>query len=165
MSIRVLRFRNLGRRAERGGALVFSMIILVALTLLGITGAATSTLGLRMAANAEDEMNAFQTAQAVIDNILSNPSVLPTVGPLHTPSAPLSLTNTTTAFYADAGETIQGTAIRTSDCGLPPRLKDASSLDNFSTMGYRIDSSVDRRATGRGQSALRQGFLLLIRKC
>jgi len=165
MSIRVLCFRNPGRRPERGSALVFSMIILVALTLLGITAAATSTPGLRMAANAEDEMNVFQTAQAVIDNILSNPTVLPTVGALDTPSAPLPLTNVTTAFYVTAGETIQGTATRTTDCGLPPRLKNASSLNNFSTMGYRVDSSVNRLATGHGQSSLSQGFLTLIRKC
>lgn len=164
MSIPVSRFGNPGRHAHRGSALVFSMIILVALTLLGITAAATSTLGLRMAANAEDDMNAFQTAQAVIDNILSNPAVLPTVGSLNTVSPPLPLTNTTTAFYPEPGETLQGTATRTSEGGLPPRVKEASSAAQFSTMGYRVDSTVNRLATGRGQSSLSQGFLLLIRK-
>lgn len=152
-------------RAQRGTALVFSMVILTALTLLGVTAATTGTLGLRMASNAEENMNAFQTAQAAIDNIISVPGVLPTTGPMNVDSAPLPFTDTTTALKTTGGETITVTAARTIDCGTPPRIGKASSAPNFNTLGYRLSSNVVRTATARGQSSLREGFLQLIPKC
>lgn len=154
-----------GGRAQRGTALVFSMIILTALTLLGVTAATTGTLGLRMASNAEENMNAFQTAQAAIDNIMSDPGVLPTTGALNVDSAPLPFTDTTTALKTTGGETITVTAARTSECGTPPRVRNSSSIKDFSTMGYRLSSNVVRTATARGQASLREGYLVLIKKC
>lgn len=48
---------------QRGSALIISLVMLVVLTLLGISGIQSSTLEIRMAANAEDRNRAFQAAE------------------------------------------------------------------------------------------------------
>jgi type IV pilus assembly protein PilX len=49
--------------ASRGATLIISLVMLVILTLLGISGIRNSTLEIRMAANVEDRSRAFQAAE------------------------------------------------------------------------------------------------------
>lgn len=151
-----------GEYRQRGAALIVCLIFLIALTLIGINAVATSAMGLRMASNTEEELNAFQTAQSAVDAVISDEDNLPTTGPLETP---VSVVLPGAAFYAAAGETITASAARTSECGLPPRLARGSSLRKFSSYGYRVASDVDRIATGRGRSSVRLGYLTLGPKC
>lgn len=51
------------RSLMQGSALIISLVMLVVLTLLGISGIKSSTLEIRMAANAEDRNRAFQAAE------------------------------------------------------------------------------------------------------
>ena len=51
---------------QRGATLVVGMILMVLLTLLGLTAMGTSLLEERMAANARDRIRAFQAAEAAL---------------------------------------------------------------------------------------------------
>jgi len=51
---------------QRGATLVVGMILMVLLTLLGLTALGTSVLEERMAANARDRIRAFQAAEAAL---------------------------------------------------------------------------------------------------
>ncbi len=148
--------------AQRGTVLLFSFIILISLTFIAISSVRTSVMELRIARNVEENMNAFQTAQAAVDFVKSNNANLPFVGPLNTPTA-VALTGN--SFTLATGETLVATAERTIDCGPPPRMRNGSSLLAFSSFSYRINADLDKTANGRGQSEINQGILLLGPKC
>ncbi len=149
---------------QTGTVLVFSMIILLSLTLIALTAVNTSVTGLRVAFNAEEDMNAFQTAQAAVDAVIADTANLPMAGPLDIPN-PVSITGDPFTIDSGAGESLSAHATRTIDCGLPPRTSDSSSLLAFSAFNFRIGSDVDKSATGRGRSSLRLGYILLGPKC
>lgn len=52
--------------AERGSALIVSLLILIVMTLIGITGMGSSSLQERMAGNSRDAALAFQAAEAAL---------------------------------------------------------------------------------------------------
>jgi type IV pilus assembly protein PilX len=62
--------RAAGARRQRGAALVVSMILLMVLTLLAISGMSTATLELQMAGNAQSSENAFQAAETGVEEAL-----------------------------------------------------------------------------------------------
>jgi hypothetical protein len=154
---------SIASHRQRGTALLFSMIILVALTFIGVAAVNTGVMEVRMAGHLEEQMNAFQTAQAVIDYVISDSGNLPATGPLNTPST-VALPDED-PFTVNTGETLTAQAERVIDCGQPPRIRGASSLLAFSSFSYKISADVDKVATGRGQSYQRQGYMILGPKC
>lgn len=54
-------------RRQRGAALVVGLMMLLALTLIGVTTMGMNTMELRMANNAQNKANAFQAAEAGIE--------------------------------------------------------------------------------------------------
>ena len=56
MSPLAIRFNSQMARSQRGAALVIGMILLLVLTVLGISGLVTATLELQMAGNAQKRM-------------------------------------------------------------------------------------------------------------
>ncbi len=152
---------------QRGSALLLCLILLIGLTFIALSAVQTGIMEVRMASAVEEEMNAFQTAQAAIDFTISDTTNLPTTGALNTPNT-VTLspdTNTDDAFYTATGETVTASTQRTVDCGAPPRTRVASSLLNFSSFEYKISSNVDKRKTRRGRSHQRQGYITLGPKC
>lgn len=51
---------------QQGSALIISLVILIVMTLIGITGVGTSTLEEKMAGNTRDKALAFQAAEAAL---------------------------------------------------------------------------------------------------
>ncbi len=153
---------------QQGTALMVAMIILIGITLLSLAGANTSILELRMARNTEATATTQQTALAVIDFIVSDPTNLPATGPLNTPVAVTLPDNPGIpgeVFDTVGAETITATASRISDCAPPPRARLASSLTSYSAFVYEASSEVDKNATGNGRSGMAQGYILLGPKC
>ncbi|MGR8919700.1 MAG: pilus assembly PilX family protein [Gammaproteobacteria bacterium] len=149
---------------QTGVALVISLVMLASLTLIAVAGVDSSSMGLRLARIVEEQANAFQTAQAAVDQVISDTDNLPMTGPLDT-AASVTLTGTPFAADAGAGETISADASRTADCALPPRVGMGTSMLAYSAFSFRVNADVDRVATGRGQSAISQGYLILGPKC
>ena len=59
--------RSIGARREQGAALAVGLILLLVLTILAIANLSTSTLDVRMAANAMYTTNAFEATERGID--------------------------------------------------------------------------------------------------
>jgi type IV pilus assembly protein PilX len=51
---------------QRGSALIISLLILIVMTLIGLTGVSSSTLEEKMAGNTRDQALAFQSAEAAL---------------------------------------------------------------------------------------------------
>jgi len=64
------KFQKLSRR-EQGAALVTSLILLLVLTVLGVSTMSTATMEMRMAANNQFHENAFQLAETGLDGDLA----------------------------------------------------------------------------------------------
>jgi hypothetical protein len=67
------------RTAERGAALVVGLVLLLVLTVLGISGMNTATLELVMANNMQQQQLAFQAAETGIDLAIGNGTYLTSV--------------------------------------------------------------------------------------
>jgi type IV pilus assembly protein PilX len=61
------RWRTLGRAPQGGAALVVGLVLLLVMTVLGVSGMNTATLELVMSGNAEAQQDAFQAAETGID--------------------------------------------------------------------------------------------------
>ena len=100
------------RPAERGAALVVGLVLLLVLTILGISTLRTASLELLMAGNTQFKDNAFQLAESGIESELARIRVTPgsvvpvpnweqTIGPL--PITELNGETTVTVRYLNEG--------------------------------------------------------------
>ncbi len=64
-----------GRGRQRGAALIIGLVLLLALTVLGISGMNMSTLELTMAGNKQSQQQAFERAEIGIDRAIAQPAV------------------------------------------------------------------------------------------
>ena len=149
-------------RLQRGAVLVISMLLLVSITVLATTAVTMSMMELRMSGNTELRSNTFQTTAAAVDFVLSDLAILPAVGPLNVPS---QVVLEGTPFTMSAGDAITATAARTADCGIPPRMTNATSMNAYSSFHYEVRADVNKNDSGMGQAGMVQGYLLLGPKC
>jgi hypothetical protein len=147
---------------QKGVVLVVVLMMLIGITLVSMAAVNTSVMELRMARNAEDGVNNFQTALSAVDFVISDPANLPTVGPLMQP-APVTLSGS--VFGVQSGDSITASAVRVGECGLPPRMRSANSLMAYSAFDYEITADLDKNGSGRGQTGVVQGFLQMGPKC
>lgn len=92
------------RCSQRGAALVVGLILMLVLTVLGVSGMTMAVSGLTMASNAQVQQNAFQAAETGIDLVIEQRNFI-TTGPVVVPMTPLgdgtySVTSTQ-AFQAE----------------------------------------------------------------
>jgi type IV pilus assembly protein PilX len=77
------------RRQQKGVVLIISLVILVLVTLVGLSTIRTTTMEEKMAGNSRDRDKAFQAAEAAVQTCLamldSNPASY--TAPKHTPAA------------------------------------------------------------------------------
>lgn len=149
---------------QDGVVLVIVLILLASMTLMATAGVQSSIMGLKISRNVEEVANAFQAAQSAIDFVISDTNNLPMTGPLNDP-VDVATTGAPFDVNADAGETMQASAERTIDCGVPPRVGQGSSILAYSTFSFRVSAQIDRTTTGRGRSSLREGYMVLGPKC
>ena len=168
---------------QKGSALLFSFILLFALTFIAIASVNTSVMGLRMSSSVEEEMNAFQTAAAAIDLALSftdDTTIFVPTGALDVanviinctngndcnPAASVTLPGTTFNTVGSSGEeTITLSITRSADCMPLPRTTTGSSLVIFKGSSYRISADVDKTDNNRGRSHHRNGVMKRVLAC
>jgi type IV pilus assembly protein PilX len=73
---------------QRGAALVIGLILMLVLTVLGVSGMTMAISELTMASNAQVQQNAFQAAETGIDLVLEQRNFI-TTGPVVVPLTPL----------------------------------------------------------------------------
>ena len=154
--------RTATRLRQRGVTLLVVLLLLMGITLISVSSVGTSVMELRMARNVEASATTFQTALAAIDFVISDPANLPMVGPLN---EPVSVTLSGSPFTVSGGDSIDTSAARISECGAPPRMRNATSLMAYSAFQYDVIATLDKNATGMGQSGIVQGYLQIGPKC
>lgn len=65
-------------RHQRGAVLLVSMIMLLVLTLIGVSAMSTATIEEKMAANAQQKAITFQAAESAIDDTIDDTALLST---------------------------------------------------------------------------------------
>lgn len=142
---------------QTGATLVIALILLLVMTILGISTMSTAGMDIRMAANKRFAENAFQLAETGIETAIQQinaAGVPPAPGPTNCPvSGTIALGPATTV------PSLNGTFQSGTDfCGESPDYSGASSLGKITQFHYRTDS---QGVAQSGSSSLnRQGFFI-----
>jgi Tfp pilus assembly protein PilX len=141
---------------QRGVALLVALAFLVVITVTGLGTMRSSVVELRMASIFEDAITARQVSQSAIDtaiNVEGNFIVTGTSG--------TSKSNADITAIAEASDVTL--TIIESVTTLPPRGLGVS-VSKFSATTFAINSAYNGVASGRGQSTIAQGMVLLVPK-
>lgn len=96
--------RPLASHRERGTALILSLIILMILTILGITAISTSSLEEKMSGNVQEGTRAFEVAESALQSALTNTALYQQTGsptasyPIDAIGAPHRVARVTSTF-------------------------------------------------------------------
>jgi hypothetical protein len=146
---------NYNIRKQQGAALLVALSFLVVITLISLTAMRSSTTELRLASNNEERASAEQVAQSAVDSAISNPTNLIVSGVVGKTNKTISLSVSDVAEFVDA--TILVTEGQTAN---PPRGLGVSA-DKFQGTIFHVDGSYNGVGSGRGQSFIGQGVVLL----
>ena len=162
-----------GRHSQQGAILVVALMFLIAITLLTLSSMRATNIGLYMAQNEESRIAAEQAAQALADAIVANPGSTPVYG--------MQGFTACTAGEADCdrydlpvGDPVLESAIASDHISArvervgpifrpPPRVVE-SSIDKFTSAGFRVTTTYDRMDEGLGRQQVSQGVLVLVPK-
>lgn len=155
--------------AQSGAALAVTLILLVVLTLLALSGARLSAMELRLAANDELRVAAFEAAQSLVDGTLRSFNNTPllaegvavcaraTVGctEVHAFTLPSSVESDLAANHANV-------VIR----GIPPLHADPPvgagySADKFDAAFLQVEGQYDKNVLGLGQAQINEGIAIV----
>lgn len=157
---------------QNGAALFTALIILVAVTLLSLASLGTSLLELRMSGNEEMSMQAFELAQAGIDETVINHEDLVLVTgaigfirctanyPLACDDNSLVIPSKAPFIDPDKGDTSTSSLaiVKISDGFCPPRGMDLS-CQKAKAATFDIRSRYDKTWRAQGMADLSQGFI------
>jgi type IV pilus assembly protein PilX len=120
---------KLRARRQSGAALIIGLVLLLALTLIGVSGINMATLELNMAGNEQAQQLAFQAAETGIDVALSGP--IDTNAPVNYNA--LTLGDGASEFDAQIA------------CAGTTRVPDGAYSDNISARAIHFDASAEGR--------------------
>jgi type IV pilus assembly protein PilX len=104
------------RAAQRGAALVVGLLLLLVLTVLGISGLVMATMELQMAGNQQFQERAFQAAEAGIEQAMRAPNLNTT----YTPAVPLPGTASVSAGTSGQVDTARTKLYFDTEAGITP---------------------------------------------
>lgn len=142
---------------QHGTTLVISLILLMVLTILGVSTMSTATMDMRMASNNQYLENAFQLAETGIETTVQGFNLTGNFPAPGVPNCP------PTGTMPMGGVTIVpdlrgGFRTGTGFCGQSPDFSGGSSLGKIDQFHYRIDA---QGASAAGSASLnRQGFFI-----
>jgi len=161
------------RNRQNGVILVVALMFLVAITLLTISSMRATNIGLYMAQNEESRIAAEQAAQALADAIVANPSATPvygmqgftacTAGQTNCDRYDLAI-NDPVLSSAIASNYISARVERVGPIFRPPPRVIESSIDKFTSAGFRVTTTYDRVDEGLGRQQVAEGVLVLVPK-
>ncbi|MEO0975497.1 MAG: PilX N-terminal domain-containing pilus assembly protein [Pseudomonadota bacterium] len=130
---------------QRGAALIVGLVLLLVMTLLGVTGINSNTLDLVMAGNAQHSQDAFEAAESAIQAEVLR-------GPLEDIAVP----RVTEDYQFNAGVTADAT-VTYSNTQLPPP---GYSITEYRSDHYEVDS-LGQSARGARSNHV-QGFFVVV---
>jgi hypothetical protein len=160
-------------RRQRGAILVVALMFLIAITLLTLSSMRATNIGLYMAQNEESRIAAEQAAQALADAIVANPGSTPVYGMQGFTACTAGETGCD-RYDLPAGDPVLEAAIASDHISArvervgpifrpPPRVVE-SSIDKFTSAGFRVTTTYDRMDEGLGRQQVSQGVLVLVPK-
>ncbi|HSM29960.1 MAG TPA: PilX N-terminal domain-containing pilus assembly protein [Woeseiaceae bacterium] len=158
---------------QRGAILVVALMFLIAITLLTLSSMRASNIGLYMAQNEESRIAAEQAAQALADAIVANPGSTPVYGMQGFTACTAGQTGCD-RYDLPAGDPVLEAAVAANHISArvervgpifrpPPRVVE-SSIDKFTSAGFRVTTTYDRMDEGLGRQQVSQGVLVLVPK-
>ena len=158
---------------QRGAILVVALMFLIAITLLTLSSMRAANIGLYMAQNEESRIAAEQAAQALADAIVANPGSTPVYGMQGFTACTAGETDCD-RYDLPAGDPVLETAVASDHISArvervgpifrpPPRVVE-SSIDKFTSAGFRVTTTYDRMDEGLGRQQVSQGVLVLVPK-
>ena len=158
---------------QQGAILVVALMFLIAITLLTLSSMRATNIGLYMAQNEESRIAAEQAAQALADAIVANPSATPVYG-MQGFTACTAGESDCDRYDLPVGDPVLETAIASDHISArvervgpifrpPPRVVE-SSIDKFTSAGFRVTTTYDRMDEGLGRQQVSQGVLVLVPK-
>ena len=161
-------FPSVFRNRQKGAALVVALIMLILVTLIGLSAVNSVILELHISANEEERLLALQTAQAAIDEITakaSNFTVTGLPGDTVNCTSTLGCTNpllTFTSPVLSADDKVAIVRIAPEE-GNPPRLRGSEfSANSFRATFFQAEAEHNERSSGRARAKLVQGYMLLV---
>lgn len=160
-------------RKQRGAALFMALIFLIIITLISLSAMRSSIMELRMANNSEQEAQAAQRAQAVIDATIANTANTPVIGGVDETTclvgkagctrSTIVLEDQATTFQDDLNEGhIDVVVTRVAPLSKPaPRIQ-GYSLPNYSVATFEVAGTFDGSDDGEGKAEIVEGVLVLI---
>lgn len=154
---------------QRGAALAVALILLVVLTLLALSGARLSAMELRMAANDELRVAAFEAAQSLVDGTLrsfgNTPVLAEGVTVCARPAAGCTEVRAFTlppSMARDLAAEHANVVIR----GIPPLAADPPvgtgySADKFDAAFLQVEGQYDQNTLGFGQAQVNEGIAIV----
>ena len=158
---------------QQGAILVVALMFLIAITLLTLSSMRATNIGLYMAQNEESRIAAEQAAQALADAIVANPGSTPVYGMQGFTACTAGETDCdrydlpvgdAVLEAAVASDHIRARVERVEPIFRPPPRVVESSIDKFTSAGFRVTTTYDRMDEGLGRQQVSQGVLVLVPK-
>ncbi len=143
---------------QQGVALAMSLMVLVVLTILGISGMKTGLLQSRMSVNAQESATAFQAAESAVGaNIAAN------LAAAKAGASPFNMSSTVTqSNYKPDGSTTVVVTRQFEGTSPPPRSDDGSSVLLYQVANYRYQATSSTVSGAR--SIVSQGMYRITNK-
>lgn len=165
-------FPNPGPQRESGAALLIALLVLLMMTLTGLTAVRFSSLGVKMGANEELAVEAFQNAQSVVDATISRPSNVRVQGAAGTRFCTTGVSGCSDLYKIELADNLFASEIAAGtvkveverlapDLAPPPRSL-GSSLVRFKAAQFRVEGIYDAADSGLGRDEVDQGLLILV---
>ena len=160
-------------KRQQGAILVVALMFLIAITLLTLSSMRATNIGLYMAQNEESRVAAEQAAQALADAIVANPGSTPVYGTQGYTACTAGQTGCD-RYDLPVGDPVLEAAVASNQISArvervgpifrpPPRVVE-SSIDKFTSAGFRVTTTYDRMDEGLGRQQVSQGVLVLVPK-
>jgi hypothetical protein len=156
---------------QRGVVLMVSIIMMVVIAMLTLSLLTMSRVGMRMANNEEARANALQMAQAINENIISDPDMTPVIGAagfrLCTSNVgdcdmeTIVPTHTEISTAVDLDQ-LSAVATRGTPEFQPPPRGMGFSVAKFASTSFELDAVYDRADEGQGFAEVREGLIVMI---
>lgn len=154
----------------QGTALITSLVLLLALTIVALAGMHTTTAQLLISSNDEATIEAHEYAQSVIDEIIETPSVFDvgtsdgytvcTSG--ETGCNDTSMTLSSSMFSGPVVGTGIKARIELLKVATAPRLYSGNSASVTQGAYFSISGKYDETSSGKGKASIVQGYVILL---
>lgn len=160
------------RKRQSGTALLMALVILLMMSVAALSAVRFSSLGVKLGANEELAVEAFQKAQSVVDATISDPDNVRVQGTIGTRFCTAGIDGCSGLYtiqlpdglYADeiaAGKVTVEVERLAPELSPPPR-STGSSLVRFKAARFRIEGVYDEADAGLGRDEADQGILILV---